>query len=82
MSNNALEGLRGLWAAMQGGARVMRFPPEGHLERVIGLPVPPPTRLPLGGRGRTLYVSKARQARSVESLHHASLAGRLFAIAV
>jgi sugar lactone lactonase YvrE len=71
----------GVWAALQDGWGVVRFSPDGALDRVIGLPVPGPTDLALGGAdGATLFITSARHSVSIESLGNAPLSGRIFAV--
>ena len=55
--------------------------PDGALDRVIGLPVPGPTDLALGGAdGATLFITSARHSVSIESLGNAPLSGRIFSV--
>lgn len=71
----------GIWTALQDGWSVVRFSPDGNQDRVIGLPVPCPSDVALGGeRLDTLYVTSARQPVSLETLANAPLSGRLFCI--
>ncbi len=78
----ALDATGGVWTALKDGWSVVRFSLDGTLDRVVGLPVPCPTDLTLGGKdGGTLYVTTARHELSIESLGSAPLSGRLFAVA-
>jgi DNA-binding IclR family transcriptional regulator/sugar lactone lactonase YvrE len=71
----------GIWTALTNGWSVMRFSPDGSVDRVIGVPVPNPIDLALGGPdGSTLYVTSARQSVPIDALATAPLSGRLFAI--
>ena len=71
----------GIWTALQDGWSVVRFSPDGNQDRVIGLPVPCPSDVALGGEQLdTLYVTSARQPVSLEALGNAPLSGRLFCI--
>lgn len=71
----------GLWTALRGGWSVVRFEPDGALDRVVALPVPTPTDLAFGGpAGDTLYITTAREALSREALDAAPWSGRLFAL--
>jgi sugar lactone lactonase YvrE len=82
LSGLALDASGGVWTALKDGWGVVRFSPDGALDRVVGLPVPCPTDLTLGGKDRgTLYVTTARHELSIETLASAPLSGRLFAVA-
>ena len=72
-----LDAQGGVWTALQDGWSVVRFSPDGALDRVIGLPVPAPTDIALGGA--TLYITSARHSLPIESLGNAPLSSRLFA---
>lgn len=77
----ALDAEGGLWTALRDGWSLMRFAPDGSVERVVGLPVPSPTDLAFGGEdGKTLHVVSARESHSKEALAHAPLSGRLFTL--
>jgi IclR family transcriptional regulator, acetate operon repressor len=68
----------GLWVSLEEGWGIMRFFPDGRQDRVIGLPVPCPTNVAMGGDDlRTLFITTARQSVSLEALGHAPLSGRL-----
>lgn len=81
LSGLAVDGEGCVWTALQDGWSVVRFSPDGNQDRVIGLPVPCPSDLALGGESlNTLYVTSARQPVSLEVLGNAPLSGRLFII--
>ncbi|MEO6322094.1 MAG: SMP-30/gluconolactonase/LRE family protein [Polaromonas sp.] len=81
LSGLAVDGAGGVWTALQDGWSVVRFSPDGNQDRVIGLPVPCPSDVALGGPHlHTLYVTSARQPVSLEALGNAPLSGRLFCI--
>ncbi len=83
LSGLALDVEGGLWTALRDGWSLMRFLPDGSVERVVGLPVPAPSDLCFGGPdGRTLHVVTARESNSKEALAHAPLSGRLFELEV
>ncbi|WP_424360163.1 SMP-30/gluconolactonase/LRE family protein [Methylocystis parvus] len=66
------------WCALYGGARILRFAPDGRLDREIPLPVSQPTMCAFGGPDcETLYVTTAAHGVSPES---EPLAGALFHI--
>lgn len=70
-----------LWVAHFDGARVTRYSPDGHVDRVIELPVPRPTACCFGGVGLdTLFVTSARINMSEATLRNAPLSGSIFAI--
>lgn len=49
-----------LWNCRYGGGCVLRFAPDGRLDRVVDMPVPNPTSCAFGGAdGRTLFVTSA-----------------------
>jgi sugar lactone lactonase YvrE len=70
-----------LWNARWGGSRVIRFAPDGRVDREVMLPVEQPSSCAFGGPDRkTLYVTSARQ--ELEGLAPDSLDGSVFAIPV
>lgn len=72
-----------LWNAQWGGARIVRYSPEGKVDRVIQMPVEQPTSCAFGGRNLdTLYVTSAWDELSEAARAKQPLAGGLFAIDV
>jgi sugar lactone lactonase YvrE len=70
-----------LWNAEYGGGRVVRYTPDGRIDRAIALPVSNPTCCCFGGaRLDILFVSSARQRLSAEQLAREPLAGSVFAV--
>ena len=70
-----------LWSARWGGDRVIRFTPDGKVDREIMLPVKQPSCCGFGGADRrTLYITSARQ--ELENLAPDTLDGSLFAVRV
>lgn len=70
-----------LWNAEYGAARLVRYTPDGKLDRVIGLPVDNPTCCCFGGaRMDELYITSARQRLTPEALAKQPLAGSVFAL--
>ena len=70
-----------LWNAEYGGGRVVRYTPDGRIDRTIALPVSNPTCCCFGGaRLDILFVSSARQRLSAEQLAREPLAGSVFAV--
>jgi sugar lactone lactonase YvrE len=69
-----------LWNAEYGGSRVVRYTPDGRIDRVVELPVSNITCCCFGGKGLdTLYLSTARQRMTPEQLAREPLAGNIFA---
>jgi len=72
-----------LWNAEYGGSRVVRYTPQGRIDRVIEFPVTQPTSCCFGGSGlNTLYVTSATQRLEPDKLAQQPLAGGLFAVHV
>ncbi|MCO6384404.1 MAG: SMP-30/gluconolactonase/LRE family protein [Vannielia sp.] len=70
-----------LWQAFFGGGRVVRYAPDGRIDREIALPVTNPTCLCFGGADlKTLFVTSAFKFLSPEQLAAEPLAGSVFAI--
>jgi sugar lactone lactonase YvrE len=69
-----------LWNAQWGGARLVRYAPNGTIDRVVPLPVDHPSSCAFGGPGlSTLYITTARWLLSAEALAKQPLAGSLLA---
>ncbi|WNL44699.1 SMP-30/gluconolactonase/LRE family protein [Dyella sp. BiH032] len=70
-----------LWNAQWGLGQVVRYAPDGQVDRVVPVPAAQPTRPAFGGRGLdTLYVTSARDGLSADALASQSQAGALFAV--
>lgn len=70
-----------LWNAEYRGARVVRYTPQGRIDRVVELPVTQPTSCAFGGRNLdTLYITTAAQRLTPEQLAQQPEAGSLFAV--
>ena len=70
-----------LWTAFFAGRRVVRYRPDGTIDRVVPMPVTNPTCVCFGGDGlRTLYVTSAAKFLTPEQRAAEPLAGSLFAI--
>lgn len=70
-----------LWTAFFAGSRIVRYRPDGRIDRTIQLPVTNSTCLAFGGRNlKTLYVTTARKFLTPEQLSAEPLAGALLAI--
>ena len=72
-----------LWNAEFNGWRVVRYAPDGSVDRVIELPTHRPTCCAFGGRNLdTLYITTASQQMTPEEKAKQPLAGALLAIDV
>jgi sugar lactone lactonase YvrE len=72
-----------VWNAIFGGSRVVRYAPDGRIDRVIPLPVSNATCVCLGGPElRTLYITTARRFLTREQLRNEPWSGALLAIEV
>jgi sugar lactone lactonase YvrE len=70
-----------LWNAEYAGGRLVRYTPNGAVDRVISMPVSNPTSCCFGGPGfDTLFVTSARQRLTPEQLGREPLAGSVFAL--
>ncbi|WP_136637673.1 SMP-30/gluconolactonase/LRE family protein [Pseudooceanicola onchidii] len=70
-----------LWQAMFGGGRVVRYAPDGRIDRDIALPVTNPTCLCFGGPDlSTLFVTSATKFLTPEQRATEPLAGSVLAI--
>lgn len=69
-----------LWVAIWGGWRLERYRPDGHLDRVVKVPVQQPSSCIFGGENlATLFVTSARDFLSADAPDTQPLAGALFA---
>ena len=65
-----------VWNCKWGGGRIVRYAPDGTVDRVLHLPVPRPTRCAFAGADlSTLAVTSARIGLSVDTLAAAPLSG-------
>jgi IclR family transcriptional regulator, acetate operon repressor len=81
LSGLTIDPLGGIWTCLEEGWSAMRFLPDGRQDQVVGLPVPCPTGLTLGGKKlQSLYVTSARHSVSLEALANAPLSGRMFLV--
>lgn len=72
-----------LWNARFAGSRIVRFAPDGRVDRIVELPVSNPTSCCFGGDGlRTLYVTSARFGLAPEYLAANPREGALLALDV
>ncbi len=69
-----------LWNAEFNAARLVRYAPDGRVDRVVPTPVDRPTSCAFGGRNlETLFVTTTSQAMSEADLRNNPLAGALLA---
>jgi sugar lactone lactonase YvrE len=72
-----------MWNAHWRGSCVVRYSPQGKIDRIVKVPVYQPTCPALGGKDlKTLYVTSARESMTPEQLAAEPLAGSIFAIDV
>lgn len=77
---SALDSEGYLWNAQWGGGRLVRYAPDGSVDRFVAMPVSQPTCCAFGGPDlATLYVTSAREGLSEAELARQPLAGSLFA---
>jgi L-arabinonolactonase len=70
-----------VWSAQWDGWRLVRYAPDGTVDRVIMLPVQKPTSVMFGGGDlRTLFVTSAIWDLEAEALAHQPFAGSLLAL--
>ena len=69
-----------LWNAEFNAARLVRYAPDGRVDRVVTVPAPCPTSCAFGGPGLdTLFVTTASQGMTPDELDANPLAGALLA---
>jgi sugar lactone lactonase YvrE len=69
-----------LWNAQWGAWRIVRYAPDGSIDRVVEMPVEQPSSCAFGGADlTTLYVTTAREDLSDEALQAQPLAGSVLA---
>jgi sugar lactone lactonase YvrE len=72
-----------LWSAQFDGGCIVRYAPDGAMDRVIRLPVTKPTSCGFGGPGyRDLFVTTATRGLTAAALHAEPLAGRVLVLDV
>lgn len=70
-----------LWIAMWGNWKIVRFAPDGTIDREIAMPVSQPTSCMFGGLDlATLYVTSATWGLSPDELARQPQAGHVFAV--
>ena len=72
-----------LWNAEYGAGRLVRYAPDGRIDRTVALPVSQPTSCAFGGaKLDVLYITSSRQRMSADAIAREPLAGGLFALDV
>lgn len=72
-----------IWVARWGGGCIIRYTPEGRVDRVVDVPVTNPSACAFGGPGnRTLFVTSATFGLSPEKAHPSGLDGVVLAVDV
>ena len=70
-----------MWSAKWDGWRLVRYAPDGTIDRVLPMPVQRPTSMAFGGPGLDrLYVSSASTDLSANALVAGPLAGTLLVV--
>jgi sugar lactone lactonase YvrE len=70
-----------LWNCQWGGWRIVRYRPDGSIDRIVEMPVEQPTSCAFGGPDlSTLYVTSARDGLSEAALGAQPLAGSVFSL--
>ena len=72
-----------LWNAQWAGSRIVRYAPDGYIDRTVKLPISRPTSLAFGGPDlKTLFITSARIGLTDTALNRQPMAGGLFALDV
>jgi L-arabinonolactonase len=72
-----------VWNAQWNGYRVVRYGPDGAIDRIVDMPVMNPTCVAFGGKDLDmLYVTTARYLMTPQQIEAEPLSGALFAVKV
>ncbi len=72
-----------IWSARNGGARIVRYAPDGSIDRAVALPATLVTNMTFGGDDlRTLYITTASRGLTDEQLAAQPLAGAILSVRV
>lgn len=72
-----------VWSANWGGARVLRYRPDGTIDRVVETPVRQPTSVMIGGPDlKTLYITSSWDGLDESARAAQPLAGHVFALEI
>jgi sugar lactone lactonase YvrE len=70
-----------LWSNQVGIGRIVRYDPDGQIEREVLVPVPRAVGCAFGGKDlRTLFITSARETMTRRQLRDAPLSGSIFAV--
>lgn len=70
-----------VWNAQWGASRVVRYAPDGRIDRILQVPISQPTSCAFGGPDlKTLYITSAWEGLSPAERAAQPLAGALFAV--
>jgi sugar lactone lactonase YvrE len=70
-----------IWNAQRGAGRIVRYAPDGRVDRIVRMPVSQPTSCAFGGPDlKTLYITSAWEGLPHSRRASEPLAGALFAI--
>jgi sugar lactone lactonase YvrE len=70
-----------VWSARWDGSSIIRFAPDGRVDRVVKVPVSRPTCPAFGGKDmKTMYITSAREGMTAEQLAAEPTSGGVFAI--
>lgn len=70
-----------LWNCQWGGSRIVRYAPDGSVDRILEVPVEQPSSCAFGGTDlTTLFITTAREYLSEEALAKQPLAGSVLAV--
>lgn len=70
----------GVWSNLVGAGKIVRYDPQGAVERTLELPVPRAPDCTFGGPDlATLYITSGREKMTAEDIRQYPLAGSLFA---
>ncbi len=70
-----------VWSARWDGSSVIRFAPDGRVDRIVKVPVSRPTCPAFGGKDlKTMYITTAREGMTAEQLAAEPNSGSVFAI--
>ena len=81
LGGSAIDSEGYLWNTHWGASKIVRYAPDGGIDRELDLPVPQPTNCVFGGQDLdTLYITTARDGMSQDELLRYPLSGSVFAV--
>ena len=70
-----------VWSNQVGVGKIVRYDPNGKIERIVQMPVPRATDCTFGGKNHDiLFITSARETMTPAQLQKAPLSGSLFAV--